>query len=380
MIYFDNSATTLPDEDILQKYYETATKYFGNPSSSHGVGGKAALELAQARGRCAVSLGVNPEEIIFVANASEGNNTMLKGLGMGQCLQGKHIITTKVEHASVYETCKELEGRGCSVTYLPTDNKGCISLRDVMREVCEETILVAVMYVNSELGSIQPIAEIGRFLSEKPKIHFHVDAVQGFGKLPLTPKEWGIDSLSLSAHKFHGLRGAGLLYVRGGTTFSPLINGGGQEFGHRAGTENLPAIVAMSIGMEKQTLQQAENYLYLSTLKKSLLADLKEIPGCLINSAEEDKISAPHIINFSLPNFTSEEILLALEEAEIYVSKSSACSAKSKKPSRVLLAAGISEEVANSAIRVSFSTYNTLEEVDSFVLTLQMMVTRLGMK
>lgn len=377
MIYFDNSATTLPDDDILAVYHEIATQCFGNPSSSHRLGGKAALQLAQARSICADSLGVKPEEIIFTSSGSESNNTIIKGLAMRKALHGKHIITTRVEHASVYETCKQLESMGYSITYLPTDEKGCIHLDDVIRNIRKDTILVTVMYVNSELGSIQPIAEIGRLLSAFPSIHFHVDAVQGFGKLPLSPKEWAIDSLSISAHKFHGLRGAGLLYVRSGTWFSPLINGGGQEFGYRAGTENVPCIVAMSKAMHKQHLQQKDNYHYLANLKQYLITGLMEIPGCILNSPQKHSAAgAPHIINFSLPSLSSEELLFSLESEEIYVSKSSACSSKSNQPSRVLLSAGISEALANSAIRVSFSTYNTLEEVDTFLLTLQMIVTK----
>jgi cysteine desulfurase len=381
MIYFDNSATTLPDEDILATYHEIATGCFGNPSSLHRLGGKAALKLEQARGVCAASLGVKPEEIIFTSSGSESNNTIIKGLALGKDFHGKHIITTSVEHASVYETCKQLANIGYSITYLPTDGEGCVRLEDVKREIRKDTFLVTVMHVNSELGSIQPIADIGRLLSTYPTIHFHVDAVQSFGKLPLSPKEWGIDSLSISAHKFHGLRGAGLLYVRSGMSFSPLVHGGGQEYGYRAGTENVPCIVAMSKAMHKQHLQQKDNYSYLSNLKQYLLDGLIEIPGCILNGPkEQSKVGAPHIINFSLPGLKSKELLFALESEDIYVSKSSACSSKSNKPSRVLLSAGISEVLANSAIRVSFSTYNTMEEVNTFILTLQMIITKLRIK
>ncbi|MEG6584876.1 cysteine desulfurase family protein [Dendrosporobacter sp. 1207_IL3150] len=381
MIYFDNSATTLPDEDILAAYHEMSTQYFGNPSSPHRLGAKAALKLEQARSVCADSLGVRPEEIIFTSSGSESNNTIIKGLAIRNDLHGKHIITTSVEHASVYETCKQLESMGYFITYLPTDDKGCINLDDVIRNIRKDTILVTVMYVNSELGSIQPIADIGRLLSAFPTIHFHVDAVQGFGKLPLSPKEWGIDSLAISAHKFHGLRGAGLLYVRSGTSFSPLVNGGGQEYGYRAGTENVPCIVAMSKAMHKQNLQQEDNYKYLSNLKKYLIDGLMEIPGCILNSPQiHSEVGAPHIVNFSLPGLSSKEILFSLESEAIYVSKSSACSSKSNKPSRVLLSAGISEDLANSAIRVSFSTYNTIKEIDSFLLILQMIIAKSMLK
>lgn len=377
MIYFDNSATTLPDEDIVTTYQEIASDYFGNPSSTHRLGIKAALRLAEARSICADCLGVDTDEIIFTSSGSESNNIIIKGLILGGTLQDKHIITTSVEHASVYETCKQLERLGCSVTYLPTNREGCISLEDLRRALRKNTVLVSVMYVNSELGSIQPIADIGRSLSKFPAIHFHVDAVQSYGKLPLSLKEWRIDSLSLSAHKFHGLRGAGLLYLQKGKELFSLISGGGQESGYRAGTENVACIVAMSKAMQKQHLEQGENYKYLASLKNYLMEGLSQLPGCIMNSPKRQSTNgAPHIINFSLLGLKSQELLSILDSHDIYVSKSSACSAKSDKPSRVLLAAGINEKVANSAIRVSFSVHNTMEEVYKFLLILQMIVVK----
>ncbi|WP_371368095.1 Cysteine desulfurase IscS [Sporomusa rhizae] len=376
MIYFDNSATTLPDKDLVTAYQEIATEYFGNPSSAHRLGVKAALKLEEARNVCADCLGADTDEMIFTSSGSESNNTAIKGLMLRKDLRDKHIITTNVEHASVYETCKQLESLGCSVTYLPTNGEGCINLEDVRMALRKNTVLVSVMYVNSELGSIQPIADIGHLLSEFPAIHFHVDAVQAYGKLPLRPKEWKIDSLSLSAHKFHGLRGTGLLYLGKGTQLFSLINGGGQESGYRAGTENLAGIVAMSRAMQKHQSEQEENYEHLASLKKYLIDGLMQIPGCVVNGPKGNSNGAPHIINFSLRRFKSQEILLLLDSHDIYVSKSSACSSKSDKPSRVLLAAGINEEVANSAIRISFSVYNTIEEVDKFLIALQMIIVK----
>ncbi|MBH0175689.1 cysteine desulfurase [Fictibacillus sp. 23RED33] len=369
MIYLDNSATTFPDQKILDLYINTAIHINGNPSSQHALGYMASFQLEEARKKAANSLHVEPNEIIFTSSGSESNNAAIKGIALQHKDKGKHIITSSIEHASVFETCKQLETLGFSVTYLPVDQNGRVSIEDVEKAICEETILVSLMYVNSEIGSVQPIEEIGELLQLYPRIMFHVDAVQAFGKLPIYLKDWSIDLLSLSSHKFHSPRGAGLLFVREGVRLLPLIAGGGQENGLRSGTENVASIVAMGAAMEWQAKQQTEHETYLRQLKDYLLTELDHIPGCIINSSSREN-NAPHILNFSLVGIESNQMIEKLESKGIIVSKSSACSSTKKKPSRVLREAGIPYHVARSAIRVSLSTHNTLEEIDQFLTAL----------
>lgn len=378
MIYFDNSATTRPHPDVLKTFGDVAEQYFGNPSSLHHLGGRAAQLLEQAHKVAADCLSVRPNEIIFTSGGTESNNTALKGVAQQHLSRGKHIITSSVEHASVYETCKQLEEQGYSVTYLPTDGKGRVCVEDVQRALRDDTILVSIMYVNSELGTIQPIEEIGRLLADYPKVYFHVDAVQGFGKLSLLPGKWGVDLLSLSAHKFHGLRGCGLLYVRRGVTLSPLIIGGGQEAGYRSGTENVPGFVGMAKAMRMQRDGLEASRTHMKRLRNHLIDALSQLAYCKLNGPDkDDECAAPHIVNFSFPGVKAEVVVHALEKKDIYVSTRSACSSKADKPSRVLLAAGVEEERAKSALRVSFSVDNTEEEVDVFVRAIEEIVPNL---
>jgi cysteine desulfurase len=379
MIYFDNSATTRPYPEVVKVFGDVASQFFGNPSSLHHLGGKAAQLLEQARKIASDCLGVQPSEIVFTSGGTESNNTALKGVAFQHQSRGKHIITSSVEHASVYEVCKQLEQFGYSVTYLPTDEKGRVSPDDVKRALRDDTILVSIMYVNSELGTIQPIEEIGRLLAVYPKVLFHVDAVQGFGKLPLTPGKWGVDLLSLSAHKFHGLRGCGLLYIRRGVTLAPLLIGGGQESGYRSSTENVPGIVAMTKAMRIQRDRLDANREHMKKLRNRLIDGLTPLEYCKLNGPGKDEsCAAPHIVNFSFPGIKAEVVVHALEEKDIYVSTRSACSSKADKPSRVLLAAGIDEERAVSALRVSFSADNTEVEVDAFVQAIEEIVPNLA--
>lgn len=379
MIYFDNSATTRPHPDVVKVFSDVASQYFGNPSSLHHLGGKAAQLLEQARKVGADCLGVQPSEVIFTSGGTESNNTALKGIAFQYRSRGNHIITSSVEHASIYEACKQLETMGYSVTYLPADEKGQVRVEDVKRALRDDTILVSIMHVNSELGVVQPIEEIGRVLADYPKTYFHVDAVQAFGKVPLMPGKWGIDLLSLSAHKFHGLRGNGLLYVRRGVTLSPLIIGGGQEAGQRAGTENVAGAVGMAKAMRMQRDALEANRSHMKKLRGRLFDGLTQLTYCTWNGpGKDDACAAPHIVNFSFPGVKAEVVLHALEKKEIYISTRSACSSKASKPSRVLLAAGIDEERAKSALRVSFSAENTEAEVDAFVRAVEEIVPNLA--
>lgn len=365
MIYFDNSATTFVDEDVLAEFIHVLKNSNGNPSSSHIHGQSALMLLEQARHRAAQALGVKTEEIIFTSGGTESNNLAVKGTAYANKHRGRHIITTSVEHASVFEACRQLEEEGYTVTYLSVDGAGRISLDELKNALREDTILVSIMGVNSELGSVQPVNEISELLCNYPNTVYHVDFVQGFGKIGIGLER--IDLLSISGHKLHAPKGTGLLYVKNGIRLTPIQAGGGQENGMRSGTENPAGFVALSLAMEKQVMNFNEHAERYDLLKTSLIEGLRMIPGVTINSPED---GAPHIVHFSMGQMNSLEIMEILGEAEIYVSKGSACSSKSLVPSRVLTAAGITGERAEGAVRVSFSHKNTLEEVDCFIMCL----------
>ncbi len=376
MIYLDNSATTRPHPDVIEVVKRTMESYFGNPSSLHRAGAEAETVLKQARQIAAQALRVKPAEIIFTSGGTEGNNAAIKGVAFQYQSRGKHIVTTRVEHPCVYDVCKQLEEEfGFSVTYLPVDKDGRVSLEDVKAAIRPDTILVSVMHVNNELGTIQPVREIGEYLKAFPKVIFHVDAVQGFGKVPIHVRDWGIDLLTISAHKFHGPRGVGLLVKREGLILQPLLAGGGQEAGLRSGTENLPGIAGMAKAMRLVDETKERDAAHLAELTRRLRQGIAEIPGCVINSPETGV--APHILNFSVPGMKAEVLLHALEERGFLVSTKSACSSKTNEPSRVLLAAGIDRERALSAIRVSVGRDNQMEEMERFLAALRESVNRI---
>jgi len=364
MIYFDNSATTKPYKEVLETYMTVSEQFFGNPSSIHKLGGKSEQLLSKARLQVADLLSVQPSEIIFTSGGTEGNNLAIKGTAMMHRSRGKHLITTEMEHPSIYEAYKQLEGIGFEVTYLSPDEDGFISVEKVADALREDTILVSIIHVNNETGAIQPIHEIGQFLKKYPKIFFHVDAVQGIGKVPLHIKQSAIDLLSVSGHKFHSVKGTGLLYVREGVTLSSMMTGGSQEREIRSGTENLAGIVAMAralrITLEKQKSESDD----LLKLRDELLHHLEKIDGAVINSPSSN--FAPHILNISFVGLKPEVIVHALSEENIYISTKSACSSKNYEISRVLQSMGKSEQVAGSAIRISLSYENTIEEVNMF--------------
>ncbi|WP_261133293.1 cysteine desulfurase family protein [Bacillus sp. Marseille-Q3570] len=369
MIYFDNSATTKPYPEAMKTYMTVAENYFANPSSIHRLGGEVEKLISTARNQIAGLIRVNPAEIVFTSGGTEANNLAIKGIALRHQKRGKHLITTEIEHASCYESFMQLQQLGFDVTFLPVDRKGCVSVQDLRNEIRDDTILVSVMHVNNELGTVQPIKEIGRLLKEHPKIFFHVDHVQGIGKVPIQYEQSGIDLCSFSSHKFHGPKGVGFLYVRSGVTLSPLLHGGSQEFKHRAGTENIPGIIAMAkalrLTMEKSKYEMDN----LVRLKNYIRLELSEIEGIFLNTPED--YSAPHIINFSVPGIKPEVLIHALEEREVFVSTKSACSSKSTEVSRVLEATGHESERANSAIRVSLSFENTRNEGERFIQILQ---------
>ena len=375
MIYFDNSATTPPHPDVIETVRRAMERYYGNPSSLHHKGVEAEQVIKQARTVAAQFLGCKPSEIIFTSGGTESNNTAIKGVALQYQSRGKHIVTTQIEHPAVYDVCKQLEGLGFSVTYLPVDRDGRVKLEDVQRAVRPDTILVSVMHVNNELGTIQPVVEIGNWLKQFPKVLFHVDAVQGVGKVPLSLKDAGIDLLSVSAHKFYGPRGAGILYKREGLIIQPLLMGGGQEGGIRSGTENLPAIAGMAKAIRvMQELGSAENT-RLANLRDQLRQGISAIEGCIINTPVNG--AAPHILNVSVPGVKAEVLVHALEERGFLISTKSACSSKADEPSRVLTSIGIDRDCALSSLRVSLGRENTAEQVDQFVTALRECVAQL---
>jgi len=372
VIYFDNSATTRPHPQVIETMSKAMASYYGNPSSLHRKGVEAENILNQARAVAAGYLGCKPSEIFFTSGGTESNNAAIKGVAFQYQGRGKHIITTQIEHPAVYDVCKQLESMGFTVTYLPVDREGRVSLTDVQKAMRPDTILVSVMHVNNELGTIQPVEEIGKWLKQFPKVLFHVDAVQGIGKVPLRIKESGIDLLSLSAHKFHGPRGIGILYKREGLIIQPLLTGGGQEAGVRSGTENLPAIAGLAKAFRLLQESGADEPSRLQRLLDQLREGVSPIEGIQVNTPE--KGTAPHIMNLSVPGVKAEVLLHALEERGFLVSTKSACSSKANEPSRVLMAIGVGTECASSSLRISLGRDNTAEEVAQFIEALRICV------
>ncbi|MGN7401435.1 cysteine desulfurase family protein [Cytobacillus praedii] len=375
MIYLDNSATTKPYREVLESFNKVSTEYFGNPSSLHGLGGNAEKLLSQAREQISKLLKVQTKEILFTSGGTESNNIAIKGTALMYRGRGRHIITTEIEHPSVKESMEQLRELGFQITYIPVDSDGTVRVTDIEKAISEETILVSVMHVNNETGSIQPIKEIGQLIKKYSKILFHVDYVQGIGKVPLHFHDCQIDLCTISGHKFHGLKGTGALFIRQGVKISPLFSGGGQEWRQRSGTENVAGIVAMAKAL-RLTLQRQENSVAeMRKIKDFIRIGLEKIDGIKIHTPVLH--CAPHIINFSIHDFKAEVFVHALEEKGIYVSTTSACSSKIKKPSSTLLAMGVPEEEALSSIRVSLSYENTMEEATQFIESVNEAVTRL---
>lgn len=374
MIYLDNSATTRPYPEVIEVYTRSLQEYYGNPSSLHQMGAEASKVLHAARQVAAKLLQASPEEIIFTTGGTEGNNLAILGAVRHYAGRGRHIITSQIEHSSVLNTFQYLESHGFEVTYLPVNHQGHICINDLESAIRTDTILVSIMHVNSEIGSIQPIAEIGQLLSKYPKIIFHVDAVQSFAKIPLKPKSWGIDLLTLSGHKFHGPKGTGLLYKAKKIQLQPLQFGGGQENGFRSGTENVPGIIAFTKAMRMSSDRQAQFHEEVGLLRSRLWQGLKAIPDVSINSPMD---GAPHIVNISVVGIKPEVMLHALEEKGVYVSTKSACSSKEETISHVLQAIQLPLDRAKSALRISLSSFNTAAEIDETLAKIQETITEL---
>lgn len=376
MIYLDNSATTQPYKEVAEAYMKVATSFFGNPSSLHSLGMQAENLMIEARNRIAELLEVEAQEIIFTSGGTEGNSLAIKGTAYARGSHGKHVITSQVEHPSVLESFRQLEREGFEVTYLPVTEEGRVEPDDVSRALRPDTILVSLIHVNNEVGTIQPIEEIGKRLAGHPKVYYHVDHVQGITKVPLNVKASNVDLCTCSAHKFHGMKGTGFLYVRKGLQLTPLFQGGQQEGQIRAGTENVAGVVAMAKALRMSVEQQDQKLAKLVQQNKQVRAALHEIEGVYVNSPENCN-AAPHIINFSVPGIKPEVLVQSLSAKQIYVSTKSACSSKLNAPSQILTAMGFGEDRASAGIRVSLSFETTDAEIATLNKELQTVIPEL---
>ena len=347
------------------------TVNYGNPSSRHILGVRAENAVKQAAAEVAKTLKVKDKEILFTSGGTESNNLALIGTALANKRAGRHIITTNIEHASIYNPMEFLEEMGFEVTYLTVDEKGHISLEELKNAIRPDTILVSVMYVNNEVGAVEPVEEIGKLVhSAGEHIVFHVDAIQAYGKFQIRPKKQGIDLLSVSGHKLHGPKGVGFLYIDEHVKIRPIIYGGGQQRGMRSGTENVPGIVGMGVAAREAYDHFEEKVAHLYQLKDHMLERLSEIEGAYANSYP-GKESAPQVVSVSFSGVRSEVLLHALEDKGIYVSSGSACSSNHPAVSGTLKGIGVKRELLDSTLRFSFGRFNTLEEVDYCIETLK---------
>lgn len=366
-IYADNAATTRMSDTALKVMIENLQEEYGNPSSLHTVGQQAAVKLQEARSKVAACIGAKPNEIYFTSGGSEADNqAILTAAAIGARKGKKHIISSKFEHHAVLHTLDKLKKQGYEITLLDVGEKGMVSAEDVRNAIREDTILVTIMFANNEIGTIQPIEEIGAVCKEKGVI-FHTDAVQAAGHAAIDVDAMHIDMLSLSGHKFHGPKGVGALYVRKGIPVSSLIEGGAQERGKRAGTENIPAIVSMAAALEEACSHLEENSAYVSALRDRLIAGLEKIPHSRLNGDRTKRL--PGNVNFVFEGIEGESLLLLMDEKGIAASSGSACTSGSLDPSHVLLAIGLPHEVAHGSLRLTLCETNTEEEVDYIVKT-----------
>lgn len=362
--YFDNSATTRVFDCVKDIVVKTMTEDYGNAASKHIKGVEAEKYIREARAMIAKSLKVQEKEIIFTSGGSESNNMALIGTALANRRQGSHIISTSIEHSSVYNTLGFLEEQGFEITYLPVDGQGHISLKELKENLRPETILVSVMYVNNEVGSVEPVEEIARVIKEnQPSALFHVDAIQAYGKYDIRPKRQGIDLLSVSGHKLHGPKGVGFLYVSEKVKIKPLIYGGGQQRGMRSGTENVPGVAGLGAAVKEIYTNHKEKTDYLYGLKEHLMTRIQEVEGCVVNS-QPGRESAPQIVSISFEGVRSEVLLHALEERGIYVSSGSACSSNHPGVSSTLKGIGVKNELLDATLRFSFGLFNKKEEID----------------
>ncbi len=374
-IYMDHSATTGVDKDIAELMLTYMTENYGNPSSVHSFGREAKKAMETAREKVARAIGAQPSEIIFTSGGTEADNMAIRGAAVAGRRRGNHIITSQIEHHAVLDTCKALEREGFTVTYLPVDEYGLVNPEDVRQAITDQTILITVMHANNEVGTVQPIKEIGAIARAKG-ICFHSDTVQSIGKIPVNVDELNLDMLSVSAHKFYGPKGVGALYMRRGTKNMPIAFGGSQERKRRPGTENMPGIIGFGLAIEKAVTdleRQAEN----QTRLRDKLIDgiMSRVTDIKLNG--HPTLRLPNNVNFSFRFIEGESLLLSLDMKGIAASSGSACTSGSLDPSHVLLAMGLSHEVAHGSLRLTLGKDNTEEEIDCVLETIPEIVERL---
>ena len=365
MIYLDNAATTKTAPEVVEAMLPYFTEMYGNPSSIYDFASKSKEGVSKARGQIADALGAKKEEIYFTAGGSESDNWALKATFEAYKSKGNHIITTKIEHHAILHTCEYLEKeRGAKITYLDVDENGIVKLDELEKAITPETILISVMFANNEIGSIQPIREIGAIAKEHG-ILFHTDAVQAVGHVPVNVHAQNIDMLSLSGHKFHGPKGIGVLYVRKGVPLFNLIEGGAQERGRRAGTENIPAIVGMAAALKEAVANLDENMAKISAMRDRLIEGLSQVEHSRLNGDAKKRL--PGNVNFCFEGIEGESLLLLLDEKGIEASSGSACTSGSLDPSHVLLAIGLPHEVAHGSLRLTLCEENTPEQIEYII-------------
>lgn len=363
-VYFDNSATTRAFDEVRDIVAETMTVDYGNTSSRHMKGVEAENYIKTAREEIAKTLKVKDKEILFTSGGTESNNLALIGTALANKRAGNHIVTSCVEHASIYNTTAFLEELGFRVTYLPVDHNGHVSLDALREAICDDTILVSVMYVNNEIGAVEPIEEIAKIIKEKkPSAYFHVDAIQAYGKYVIRPKKQGIDLLSASGHKIHGPKGTGFLYIDEKVKIKPIIYGGGQQKGMRSGTENVPGVAALGEAAMEIYENFDEKIAHMYALKKYFIEEVTKIEGVTINGKTGED-SAPQIVSVTIQGVRSEVMLHSLEEKEVYVSAGSACSSNKPAPSKTLQGIGLKKADLEGTIRFSFCVNTTEAEID----------------
>lgn len=359
-VYFDNAATTVVYPEVKELVVKLMEEDYGNPSSLHMKGITAENYIKEARNRIARHLKCQEKELVFTSGGTESNNLAIIGVALAKRRAGKHIITTGIEHASVRETAEFLSKEGFLISYVDVDETGRVDLEHLKSLIREDTILVSTMYVNNEIGTIEPIADIAKLVHDESKSAlYHVDGVQAFGKLAFSPKKLGIDLLSISGHKIHGPKGSGALYIKDGVRIRPIIYGGGQQKAMRSGTENVPAIAGMGLAADIIYTNHNERIEKIKGLKESFIERVTKLEQVFDNSKD-----APHIASISFVGVRSEVLLHALEERGIYVSSGSACSSNKQHASNVLTAIKLPKERLESTLRFSFSEFNTMEEID----------------
>ena len=362
--YLDNSATTVCEPEVVKKVVQMMSETYGNPSAMHNKGVEAENYIKEAKEIIAKTLKVQEKEIIFTSGGTESNNLAIMGCAAANHRMGKHLITTKIEHPSVGNVMKHMEEKGYEVTYLPVDEHGIVKLDKLKEALRPDTMLVSVMYVNNEIGALQPIEEIGKMVkANNPATLFHVDAIQGYGKYRIFPKKMGIDLLSVSGHKIHGPKGIGFLYCDSKVKIKPIIFGGGQQKDLRSGTEYVPGIVGLSEAAKEIYTDFEEKINHLYEIKEYFIEEIAKIEGTKINGLT-GRESAPHVVSVSFPGIRSEVLLHSLEEREVYASAGSACSSNKPAVSATLKAINVPKEHLDSTLRFSFSVHTTKEEID----------------